>query len=68
MAYPLALNKGQLQGSPYYYVWQTAGAKTRVGKYIGTSMIWFEGVDDTACLRKINAHEAERSALGKTSH
>lgn len=68
MAYPLALSKAQAQATPYFWIWQTAGSKTRVGKYIGSTTIWFEGADDTAVLRKINAHEAERAALGKSSH
>lgn len=68
MAYPLTLTKAQAQATPYFWLWTIAGAKTRVGKYIGSSMIWFEGADDTAVLRKINAHEAERAALGKPSH
>ena len=68
MAYPLSLTKAQAQATPYFWLWASAGAKTRVGKYIGSSMIWFEGADDTAVLRKINAHEAERAALGKSSH
>lgn len=68
MAYSLTLTKGQAQATPYFWIWQTAGTKTRVGKYINSSMIWFEGADDTAVLRKINAHEAERAALGKSAH
>lgn len=31
-------------------------------------MIAFEGADDTEALRKINAHEGERSAAGKPVH
>jgi hypothetical protein len=64
----LTLTKAQAQATPYFWIWATSASKTRVGKYIGSSMIWFEGADDTAVLRKINAHEAERAALGKTSH
>lgn len=68
MAYSLSLNKAQAQASPYFYIWQTRGNRTVVGKYVGTTTYWFEGADDTEVLRKINAHEAERAALGKSSH
>jgi hypothetical protein len=68
ISYPLALTKAQSQATPYFYIWTTRGTRTVVGKYTGTSTIWFEGADDTEALRRINAHEGERSALGKPVH
>lgn len=68
MAPPLAMNKATSQGATYGYIWQTRNGRVLVGKYIGTSMIWFEGADDTAALKKINAHEGERAAIGKPVH
>lgn len=68
MAYPLTLTKVSSQASPYNYIWTTRGTRTIVSKYTGTSMIGFEGADDTEALRRINAHEGERSAAGKPVH
>jgi hypothetical protein len=64
MAVPLTLNKAAAQGSPYFWVWDVRGSKTIVSKQIGSSRFYLEGVDDTDVLRKINAHEGERSAKG----
>ena len=63
-----SLTKGQSQATPYFWIWQTRGTKTVVGKYIGTTTIWFEGADDTEALRKINAHEGLLAAVGKPVH
>lgn len=60
----LSLSKVQAQAAPYSYLWSTRGAKVIVSKQIGESRFGFEGVDDTDVLRKINAHEGERSAKG----
>lgn len=68
MSAPLTLTKVTSQQTPYFWIWQTRGTKTVVGKYIGTSMIWFEGADDTEALRKINAHDGDRTAMGKPVH
>lgn len=68
MSYPLTLNKAQSQATPYFYIWTVRGTRTVVGKYTGSSMIWFEGADDTEALRKINAHEGERSQTGHSVH
>ena len=62
------MTKGQTQASPYFWIWQTRGTRTVVGKYIGTSMIWFEGADDTEALRKINAHEGVRAGDNRPIH
>jgi hypothetical protein len=68
MSYPLTLNKAQSQAAPYNYIWTTRGTRTVVQKYIGTSTYPFEGADDTEALRKINAHEGERSQTGHSVH
>lgn len=68
MAYPLTLTKVQSQATPYFYIWSTRGTRSVAGKYTGSSTIWFDGANDTEVLRRINAHEAERAALGKTVH
>jgi hypothetical protein len=54
--------------TPYFWIWTTRGTRTVVGKYKGTSMVWFEGADDTEALRRINGHEGELSANGKPVH
>lgn len=64
MAAPLTLSKAQAQASPYFWVWSARGAKVIVSKQIGESRFSLEGVDDTEVLRRINAHEGERSAKG----
>ena len=64
----LSLTKAQSQATPYFWIWQTRGTKTIVVKYIGTSTITFEGVDDTEALRKINAHEGLLSAASRPVH
>lgn len=60
----LTLTKSQAQAAPYSWDWSTRGAKVIVSKQIGQSRFGFEGVDDTDVLRKINAHEGERSVKG----
>jgi hypothetical protein len=64
MQQSLSLNKAQAQASPYNYTWDVRGGRVLVSKQIGSSRLGWEGVDDTEVLRKINAHEGDRSSRG----